>query len=105
VPSRSMYSDLLARTLAESERTQPDPSAEQALAEYLRCRRGAAAAGWRAPGRSWVDSALADEVAYDTALIRYAGSLGLECDVQGFGWPHDERSRIERQLESRGSPS
>jgi hypothetical protein len=45
VPSRSMYSDLLARTLAESERAQPDPSAEQALAEYLRCRRGAAAAG------------------------------------------------------------
>ena len=89
--TRSMYSELLACVLAESEQAHPDPPPEQVLAEYLRCRRGAAQAAWRDPDPGWVDSALADEVAYDAALIRYARSLGLQCDSQRFGWPHDER--------------
>lgn len=100
-----MYSELLAHVLADSERAHPDPSPEQALAEYLRCRRGSAAAVWRAPGPGWVDSALADEVASDAALIRYALSLGLQCDSQRFGWPHDERRVTERLLASRGALS
>ena len=78
---------------------------EQALAEYLRCRRRSAAAAFRAPGPGWVDSALADEVAFDAALIRYARSLGLRCDSRRFGWPHDERRMTERLLATRGALS
>jgi hypothetical protein len=100
-----MYSELLARVLAESERAHPGPSPEQALAEYLRCRRGAAPAAWREPDPHWVDSALADEMAYDAALIRYARTLGVPCDSQRFGWPHDERRMTERMLASRGALS
>jgi hypothetical protein len=98
----SMYSELLTHMLAESERAQPDPSPEQALAHYLRCRRVRAPAGWRAPGPHWVESDLADEVAYDAALIRYARSLGLPCDVQRFGWPRDERHSTEVLVASDG---
>ncbi len=101
----SMYSELLARMLANSERAQPDPSCRQALAEYLRCRPGSGPTGWRAPVPHWVDSALADEVAYDAALIRYARSLTVQCDVQRFGWPGDGRRRTERLVASRGAPS
>ena len=104
-PTCSMYSELLARMLAESEQAQPEPSPRQALAEYLRCRRGSAPTGWRAPGPHRADSALADEVAYDAALIRYAQSLAFQCDVQRFGWPGDERRRTERLVASRGAPS
>ncbi len=103
VSTSSMYADLLARTLAESEQAQPDPSPEQARAEYLRRRRGSGPVEWRASGPRWVDSALADQVAYDAALIRYARSLGLNCDAERFGRPHDERSRIEQQVESRAA--
>jgi len=105
VPTSSKYNELLAHVLAESERAQPGPSREQAHAEYLRCRRGSAPAAWREPGLHWVDSALADEVAYDAALIRYARTLGLRCDTERFGWPHDERRTTERLLASRGALS
>jgi hypothetical protein len=102
VSTSSMYSKLLARVLAESDRAQPDPSAEEALAQYLRCLPVGAPAGCRAPGPHWVESALADQVAYDAALIRYARSLGLPCDVQRFGWPRDERRSTERLVASHG---
>ena len=102
VPSVSMYSDLIEAALADPGGTDDRASTSRAVAEVVRCRHRLDTAGWREADRQGVDAVLADEVAYDVALVRYARSLGVECDTHGFGWPHTGRRRIEELLVSRG---
>ena len=102
MPSVSMYSDLIEAALADPGVSDDGLSTSRALAEVVRCRHRLDTAGWREADRQGVDAVLADEVAYDVALVRYARSLGVECDTRAFGWPHTGRRRIEELLVSRG---
>jgi len=104
MPPRSLYSDLLDAALQEREQSEGDPSSGEALARLVQYRHEVV---WRqqpASDRALTTPALADQMAYDVALIRYARSLGIDCDPEGFGSPRDERQRLERVLASRGIP-
>jgi len=100
----SVYLELLHSALEERERAGGAPSARAALAELVRCRRQTL---WnqRSPANpDWAVGALADQLAYDIALIRYARCVGIDCDPDRFGWPHGERETIEQILTARGLP-
>lgn len=47
-------------------------------------------------------SQLMSHLAYDAALVRFARSVGLECDLHGFGMGGVERGRIEEALSAKG---
>jgi hypothetical protein len=100
--SGSMYSELIDAALADPETTAATDSASSAAAEAVRCRRRLDQAGWQEADQQGVDAVLADEVAYDVALVRYARAVGFECDTRAFGWPHTGRRQIEELLASRG---
>jgi len=102
MPSGSMYSELIDAALADPETNDGSGSSSRAAAEVVRCRRRLDQAAWREADQQGVDSVLADEVAYDVALVRYARSVGLACDTRAFGWPHSGRRQVEEILSSRG---
>jgi hypothetical protein len=45
---------------------------------------------------------LADQVAYDVALIELARSVGLPCDPATFDQPELRRNELDRELAARG---
>ncbi len=100
----SIYIELLEAILGEPESSPDSVSASEALAQVVRRRR---AVTWN---RSTPDDqdlaavALADQLAYDAALLTYARRVGIDCDPRQFGIPEVERRRIERMLEARGIP-
>jgi hypothetical protein len=49
-------------------------------------------------------SEVADQLAYDVALVRLARSLGTEWDLCRFNQPLRERRTLERALGVRGIP-
>jgi hypothetical protein len=104
IPSRpgSIYTELLETVLAEQESSVPRLSAAEALAQVIRCRRNAVRRGSTVNEKDRATLALADQVAYDSALIAYTRRLGIECDPHLFADPGLERQRIERTLEGRG---
>jgi len=100
--SVSMYTDLLEAALAEVIPGGRPTSFHQALAEVVRRRKLLASSGWHEVGRPSVSVALADEVAYDVALIRLARCVDVDCDPGSFGRPQGERQKVERTLASGG---
>ena len=100
--SLSMYTELIEAALAEVYPQGEPISSAQALAEVVRRRPLLASSGWSGAGPPNVPATLAEEVAYDVALIRLARSVDVECDPRNFGWPRDERRKVERDLLSRG---
>jgi hypothetical protein len=98
----SMYTYILEAALRE--RSEPDTplATGDAVAVLLECRRylgSAASSGWSG---DWGSAALADQVAYDLALIDLAGSVGIDCDTASFDQPQRRRVELERELISRG---
>jgi hypothetical protein len=53
-------------------------------------------------GSDWAPDAIADQLAYDVALIELSQRLGIEIDLTKFGQPQHERARLEQVLVSRG---
>ncbi len=105
MPTDSMYTKLLDAALREP--TGADDSAAEAntddlLAEVLRRRRQMRASQPAPAGSGWAAGAVADQVAYDAALIRLARMLGIGCDVGRFATPEHERSTLEARLAERG---
>lgn len=99
-----IYTELLAAALTERERSQLPLSATEALAQVVTCRSRAVRGCSTPIGRGWATVALAQQVAYDSTLIRYAGIAGIACDSRRFGSPGAERQRVERELTARGIP-
>jgi hypothetical protein len=98
----SMYTYILETALRE--RSQPDTrlTTRDAVAVVLECRRylgSIAPSGWSG---DWGSAALANQVAYDLALIDLARSVGIDCDTTSFDQPQRRRIELERELVSRG---
>jgi hypothetical protein len=101
---RSLYSDLLDAALQAQEQSEGAPSIGEALAQLVRCRHEVSWSQRSPSGRASTTPALADQMAYDMALIRSARSVGSDCGSEGFRSPQDERRRLEELLASRGLP-
>ena len=98
----SMYTQLLGAALDKIHRPDDELTTGAMLAELLRCRSQLVASASSHIGSGWAPSAVADELAYDIALIELARHLGIECDGRGFDQPRYERTRLERAVVSRG---
>lgn len=99
----SIYVELLNAALDARAATSP-PSASKALAHLISFRRRVIGSRSGSNDGEWAAGALAEQVAYDAALIAYARRTGIECGPDGFGTPVAERQRIERMLEAKGIP-
>lgn len=97
----SIYTQLLDTALDELASNARELKQGEALADLVRCRN-LVGAGFARTRSNWAPAAVADELAYDIALIRLARSLGVECDISRFERPGHERSRLEHQLADRG---
>jgi hypothetical protein len=91
-----MYRDLLTQALGNGE--EGHRSGDLLLAELVDSRARLHASGAAAP----VADALARELSYDGALIRLCASLDVRAAPAWFESPHQERSRLERELCRRG---
>jgi len=96
-----MYTQLLGAALKEVSSPDGASTAADALAELNRCRDRLEDYGSR-EGTDWASEAVADELAYDIALIELARQSGVECDVSDFENPRKGRTRLEGSLQSRG---
>jgi hypothetical protein len=97
----SMYAQLLGAALGRAPSIEEAVTMGEALAELLRCRRRLVTNDPTA-GPDWVPAAVADQLAYDVALIRVARRYGVECELRNFAQPGSERRRLELALTSRG---
>jgi hypothetical protein len=97
----SMYTELLDAALHQVPIDGLGEEERGAVAEAQRCRsqleRGAADVD-----PDMVSAALALQIAYDVALLRLAGLVGIESDPYRFDRPYDERTRLEGELTQRG---
>jgi hypothetical protein len=99
VDSVFMYAELLEAALGERLRSGPPGASGERLAELFRCRRQLNASP--SPNNG-VAVSVADQLAYDVALIELAQGVGINCDLLGFDQPQRERARLEQGLISRG---
>jgi hypothetical protein len=103
----SIYVQLLDAALAEGPPPPDEMTTDDAFAELLR-HRGNLYSSSSSKGRSsqgeslWAPDAVANELAYDMALIRLARLLGIECDTHDFELPGRGRARVELSLMSKG---
>jgi hypothetical protein len=96
-----MYAYILEAAL--SERSQPDAvmATGEALTVLFECRQHLDSTATE-PGMDWSSTALANQVAYDLALIDLARCAGLDCDPSSFDQPQHRRIEVERKLLSCG---
>jgi hypothetical protein len=95
----SVYAQLLSHALE----AHPDPSSTtgDALAQLLE-RRTRLRANTSRTESDWAPDAIADQLAYDVALVELSQRLGIEVDLTRFGQPRQERGRLEQALITRG---
>jgi hypothetical protein len=96
-----MYADLLDSAFGRRAGISP-PTVTEATKELRdRWSRLASTCPRRRPGE-WAANALANQVAYDVALIELARSVGIACDPSTFDQPELRRSELNRELAARG---
>jgi hypothetical protein len=93
-----MYVDLLTRALGTDE--AGSRSGDLLLADLVESR--ARLTALRGESATSTAESLARELSYDGALIRMCASVSVPASPARFANPHSERSRLERELESRG---
>ncbi len=94
--------DAPADPVARGDREGRGEEADEQLGELRRLRSlvGNPRTAERRPGSA--AGRLADQLAYDTALIRYCRRVGIDCSAADFGRPEAERSHLEELLAGRG---
>jgi hypothetical protein len=93
----SMYVDLLTSAL---EGTQEELSGD-ALVDYaLTCRSDMLASGSHQGSSAY--SALANEIAYDRALLKLCAARDIAVVAANFSFPTRERNRLEVELAQAG---
>ena len=98
----SMYSQLLNAAFETSRNPETEFAVGDMLVELLQARRSLGSDMQTHFGSSWAPEAIADQLAYDVALIRMARHMSIDCDPGDFDPPQSERARIENALESKG---
>jgi hypothetical protein len=98
----SMYTDILHKAFERRPKAVGPPVVSEAVKEVLdrRSRLAVTRSRKRPPG--WAASAVANQVAYDVALIELARSVGLACDPATFDLPELRRNEVDRELAARG---
>ena len=97
-----MYTQLLSTALGKRRQSDDGATSGEMLAELLRCRVQLDANTPSHTGIGWAPAGVADQLAYDSALIELTRHLGVECDVRGFKRPQHQRTLLERALVSEG---
>jgi hypothetical protein len=99
----SIYTQLLTAAIEQADAFDDKATTGEALARMLECRArlGINVAGGSESG--WAATAIADQLAYDVALINLARCSGIEASPSGFDPPQKERAQLERTLENRGT--
>ena len=97
----SIYAQLLDDALGQSDTDKPSTTGE-ALAQLLEIRHRLGANPQGYSGEDWAPAAIADQLAYDVALIELSRRLGIAVNLAGFGQPKLERTRLEQALTARG---
>jgi hypothetical protein len=95
-----MYVDLLTRALDDLPEEEDPRSDDELLADVLISREQLRA--YAARGMPSAAEALAHELSYDGALIRFCESLDVPTDPERFASPSRERARLEEALAERG---
>jgi hypothetical protein len=94
-----MYVDLLMRALGDGG--DGTRSSDLLLADLVHSRARVRAAEGQTASSTAAD-ALARELSYDGALIRFCRSIDVPAGPSQFSNPHEERARLERELADRG---
>ncbi|HXQ61680.1 MAG TPA: hypothetical protein VN796_05055 [Acidimicrobiales bacterium] len=97
-----MYTTLLDAAINDLPSPDDEAPATAALAKVLLCRSRLGADALLGRHRDGDLTAVADELAYDVALIDLARQLGIPCDASAFDPPQGERRRVEKVLATRG---
>jgi hypothetical protein len=95
-----MYVDLLTRALDDLPEEEAPRSDDELLADVLISREQLRS--YAARGTPSAAEALAHELSYDGALIRFCESLDVPTDPERFASPPRERARLEEALAERG---
>ncbi len=94
-----MYSQLLEAVLANEADPEVRPRSQGPLADVLRLRHAMDRRASQADGDpGWAMQAVADQLAYDAALIRLARRRGIPTDPTRFEIPEQGRAEIEEAL-------
>lgn len=97
----SVYSQLLGNALDQTHASQGSTTGD-VLAQLLERHNRLGTNLSPYTGSDWAPDAIADQLAYDVALIELSRRLGIEVDLTKFGQPQHERARLEQVLVSRG---
>jgi len=95
-----MYTQILETAIGERQ-SQTASSEAQVLSELSRCRVRMNSNLFNR-GADWASTALANQIAFDVALIEFARTLGIACNPEAFEQPEARRAELGRELASRG---
>jgi hypothetical protein len=98
----SMYAKLLNSALGTAGRPGPASTTEELVDELARCRARLPSGPSPATASGGVPAAVADQLAYDMALVELCRRVGLAYDVGAFDRPEEARARLEQALAGRG---
>ena len=97
-----MYTQILDVALRERPQLEAEMATGEALSALLDCRQHLDLVAPPERGMDWSSGALANQIAYDIALIDLARCVGLDCHPSSFDQPQRRRTEIEHQLISHG---
>jgi hypothetical protein len=98
----SMYTQLLDAAIGQHQHPVEGPSESSALDEVLRCRHDLEHGAPEAGDPDTVPVVLAQQIAYDVALLELALIVGIDSDPSRFDQPQLERERLERAFGALG---
>ncbi len=98
----SMYSQLI-RSALDTRDVEFDAPIEQLHKDLLSLHASLQRTGSEYPKHSREAAAeIAQQLAYDVAMVDLARKLGVACDLSGFDRPEEERLRLRRELSRLG---
>ena len=89
-----MYTCILEAALRDRSLSDAGMTTDEALAAFLECRLHLGSTASSERSAAWGSAALANQVAFDLALIDLAESVGLECAPSSFDQPQRGRKHL-----------